>query len=97
MEISSKTIDEIDEEREKEDLKNEYSRRQIQLRPAMKDVLERQWEQTRHFDSPYVFLTPIGTPMIQDRLREHWKRAMDESKRDIGACMKRAKRSHPGP
>ena len=49
----------------------------------MKDVLERQWEQTRHFDSPYVFLTPIGTPMIQDRLREHWKRAMDESKQRI--------------
>lgn len=65
--------------REKEDLKNEYSRRQIQLRPAMVEVLERQWEQTKHFDSPYVFLTPIGTPIIQDRLREHWKRAMDES------------------
>ncbi|WP_319523435.1 Arm DNA-binding domain-containing protein [uncultured Desulfosarcina sp.] len=64
---------------EKEELKNEYSRRQIQLRPAMLEVLERQWEQTKHFESPYVFLTPIGTPIIQDRLREHWKRAMDKS------------------
>ncbi len=65
--------------KEKEELKNEYSRRQIQLRPAMLEVLERQWEQTKHLESPYVFLTPIGTPIIQDRLREHWKRAMDAS------------------
>ena len=48
--------------REKADLKNEYSRRRIELRPAMREVLDKQREQVRQFDSPYVFLTPIGTP-----------------------------------
>ena len=46
--------------REKTDLKNEYSRRRIELRPAMREVLDRQRHQVSRFDSPYVFLTPIG-------------------------------------
>lgn len=64
---------------EKTDLKNEYSRRDIELRPAMREILEKQREQVKGFDSPYVFLTPIGTPIIQDRLREQWAKAMKAS------------------
>jgi len=65
--------------REKTDLKNEYSRRDIELQPSMHQVLEKQREQVKDFNSPYVFLTPIGTPIIQDRLREHWAKAMKAS------------------
>lgn len=65
--------------REKADLKNEYSRRRIDIRPAMREVLDKQREQVRQFDSPYVFLTPIGTPVIQDRLRDQWSKAMKAS------------------
>jgi len=65
--------------REKTELKNEYSRRRIELRPAMRDVLDRQRHQVSRFDSPYVFLTPIGTPIIQDRLRQQWAKAMKAS------------------
>ena len=64
---------------EKEDLKTDESRRMIEIRPSMKKVLEDQWELTRHFESAYVFLTHIGTPIIQDRLREQWAKAMKES------------------
>lgn len=64
---------------EKEDLKTEESRRMIEIRPSIKKVLEKQWELTRDFESPYVFITPIGTPIIQDRLREQWARAVKES------------------
>jgi integrase len=65
--------------REKTDLKNEYSRREIELQPSIRKVLEKQREQVKKFDSPYVFLTPIGTPIIQDRLREQWAKAMKTS------------------
>ena len=65
--------------REKTDLKNEYSRRQIEIRPAMREVLDVQRHQVSRFDSPYVFLTPIGTPIIQDRLRQQWAKAMKAS------------------
>ncbi|UCF94551.1 MAG: tyrosine-type recombinase/integrase [Desulfobacterales bacterium] len=65
--------------REKSDLKNEYSRRRIELRPAMREVLEKQREQVKDFDSPYVFLTQVGTPIIQDRLRDQWSKAMTAS------------------
>jgi hypothetical protein len=62
----------------KDELKNTDSRRQIQLRPAVLEVLERQRAPTRHLESPCVFPTPIGTPIIQDLLSEHLKRAMGE-------------------
>jgi len=62
--------------KEKVTLKNKYSRRDIKLRPAMRDVLDKQREQVKDYDSPYVFLTPKGTPIIQDRLREQWAKAM---------------------
>jgi len=65
--------------REKTDLKNEHSRREIELRPEMSKVLDNQREQVKDIDSPYVFLTPIGTPIIQDRLREQWAKAMKAS------------------
>lgn len=65
--------------KEKAMLKNKYSRRDIELRPSMREILEKQREQVKDFDSPYVFLTPLGTPIIQDRLREQWAKAMDAS------------------
>ena len=64
---------------EKTELKNEYSRRDIELRPAMRHVLDKQREQVKDYDSPYVFITPKGTPIIQDRLREQWAKAMKAS------------------
>jgi integrase len=45
----------------------------------MREVLDKQREQVKDFDSPYVFITPIGTPIIQDRLREQWVKAMKAS------------------
>lgn len=65
--------------REKTDLKNEYSRRSIELRSAIRKVLDKQREQVKDFDSSYVFLTPTGTPIIQDRLRDQWSKAMEAS------------------
>ncbi len=64
---------------EKEDLKTEESRRMIEIRPCLQTVLESQWELSKHLESEYVFLTPTGTPIIQDRLREQWARAMKQS------------------
>ena len=64
---------------EKTDLKNEYSRRDIELQQPMREVLDKQREQVKDYDSPYVFLTPKGTPIIQDRLREQWAKAMEAS------------------
>ncbi|MBW2634007.1 MAG: site-specific integrase, partial [Deltaproteobacteria bacterium] len=64
---------------EKVDLKNEYSRRDIELQQPMRVILDRQREQVEEIESPYVFLTPKGTPIIQDRLREQWAKAMKAS------------------
>ena len=65
--------------REKEDLKTEDSRRQLEIRPALAKVLEAQWELTKDFKSPYVFINTLGRPILQDKLKDVWARAMAKS------------------
>jgi integrase len=65
--------------REKEDLKTADSRRAIEVRPSMKKILADQRKLTSSFDSPYVFINTKGRPILQDKLREHWARAMKKS------------------
>ncbi|MBI9086286.1 MAG: site-specific integrase [Desulfobacterales bacterium] len=65
--------------REKEDLKNEFSRRMIGIRPSLLAVLQAQRRQIDGFDSPYVFINTQGRPILQDKLREVWMRAMVKS------------------
>jgi integrase len=64
---------------EKEELKTEESRRRIELRPEMRKTLAAQWEQTQNFGSPYVFINSKGRPILQDKLREVWARAINKS------------------
>jgi len=65
--------------REKSDLKTEESRRRIEIRPSMRKVLEDQWELTKGFKSEYVFLNINAKPILQDKAREVWARAMKKS------------------
>ena len=65
--------------REKTDLKTEDSRRSIALRPAMARCLEDQRQLTEGTQSPYVFVNTEGRPILQDKLRELWARAMKKS------------------
>ncbi len=64
---------------EKEDLKTEDSRRRVEIRPAMRAALLKQWELTKDFNSPYVFINTRGRPILQDKLREIWAKAMKKS------------------
>jgi integrase len=64
---------------EKSDLKTEGSVRRIEIRPSMRKVLQAQRELTAGFESPYVFLNLEGRPILQDKLRELWARAMEKS------------------
>jgi integrase len=64
---------------EKADLKTTGSNRQIEIRLSMRQVLEEQRKQMANFNSPYVFLNMEGRPILQDKLRELWKRAMEKS------------------
>lgn len=65
--------------REKRELKTEASRRSIEIRPAMGRTLEAQKTMTADLKSPYVFLNLKGRPILQDKLRELWTRAMKKS------------------
>jgi integrase len=65
--------------REKVELKTEYSRRIIELRPSLKKALENQWELTKDFQSEYMFINSEGRPILQDKLREVWARSMARS------------------
>ncbi len=65
--------------KEKEDLKTEDSRRMIEIRPALRKVLDVQFELTRAEKSPYVFINTEGRPILQDKLREVWARVMVKS------------------
>jgi integrase len=65
--------------KEKDDLKTEESRRAIEIRPAMREVLDAQFELTRAVKSPYVFINTEGRPILQDKLREVWARVMEKS------------------
>jgi integrase len=64
---------------EKSDLKTAVSNRRIEIRPSMRKVLEEQQAQLADFQSPYVFLNLEGRPILQDKLRELWMRAMKKS------------------
>jgi integrase len=65
--------------KEKAELKTEDSRRSIAIRPAMAKVLEDQKKLTANFHSPYVFINTQGRPILQEKLRELWVRAMKKS------------------
>ena len=64
---------------EKAELKTAASNRRIEIRPSMKQVLEEQQIQLTYLQSPYVFLYMEGRPILQDKLRELWMRAMKKS------------------
>jgi len=64
---------------EKQDLKTAGSRRFIEIRPPMQMVLADQKKLTSAFDSPYVFINTKGRPILQDKLRELWSRAMPKT------------------
>jgi len=82
--------------REKQDLKTKESRRQLEIRPSLRRVLEEQKELTREFDSPYVFINTKGRPILQDKMREIWARVIKKS----GLRYRRMRRPdtplHPG-
>jgi integrase len=65
--------------KEKADLKTEESRRSLAIRPAMAATLAAQKQMTESVDSPYVFFNTEGRPILQDKLRELWSRAMKKS------------------
>ena len=65
--------------REKKELKTPQSYRTIGIRPSMAKTLAAQRELVAKFDSPYVFLNIQGRPILQDKLRELWARAMEKS------------------
>jgi integrase len=64
---------------EKEELKTEDSRRRVQIRPGMQAVLSHQRQQCKHFNSAYVFVTPQGGPISQDKLYAIWTRALQNA------------------
>jgi integrase len=64
---------------EKATLKTEESRRSIAIRHEMAKTLETQKQMTESFESPYVFINTEGRPILQDKLRELWARAMKKS------------------
>ncbi|UCG81347.1 MAG: tyrosine-type recombinase/integrase [Desulfobacterales bacterium] len=60
-------------------LKTQESHRSIRISPSVGKVLERQKELTATLKSPYVFLNMEGRPILQDKLRELWARALKKS------------------
>jgi integrase len=65
--------------RKKTDLKTEESRRRIEIRPSIRKILEDQWEVTKSYNSPYVFLNMKGRAVLQGKAREVWARALKRS------------------
>jgi integrase len=65
--------------KEKADLKTADSRRAIEIRPSMQKALDDQKLITKGYDSSYVFINTQGRPILQDKLRELWARAMKKS------------------
>ncbi|MEN8211620.1 MAG: tyrosine-type recombinase/integrase, partial [Thermodesulfobacteriota bacterium] len=55
------------------------SRRMIQIRPTLRKILDRHWKQAKEFQSPYVFINNFHRPVLQDRARAVWERAMKKS------------------
>ena len=65
--------------KEKQELKTQESRRFIEIRPSMQKVLEEQSEMTKGFDSPYVFVNTHGNSVNQGTLSKQWRVAMIKS------------------
>lgn len=59
---------------EKDDLKTESSIRTIELRPTVREILDRQKAMTAKFNSEYVFINIHGRPINQDKMRQLWER-----------------------
>ena len=64
---------------EKTDLKTQGSHRRIKITSSHENVLEKQKELTKRFNSPYVFVNTYGRPILQDKLREMWARVIKKS------------------
>jgi len=64
---------------EKSDMKTTESRRRITIRPTMARILQNQKDLTAHLESLCVFVNTAGRPILQDKLRELWKRVMKKS------------------
>ena len=64
---------------EKSDLKTSESNRRIEIRPSLRKILEEQRIQTADYQSPYIFINTENRPILQDKLRELWMRAMKRS------------------
>lgn len=65
--------------REKQDLKTESSYRIIELTSVIKEILASQRKMSSKFKSDYVFVNRQGRPILQDKLRELFQRAMQKS------------------
>lgn len=65
--------------KEKKDLKTDSSNRLVAITKTIREILDRQRELTRKFDSPYIFVNRQGRPILQDKLRELWHRHMEKS------------------
>jgi len=66
--------------REKMDLKTEDSRRSLAIRSNMAEILANQKQLTKNVQSPYIFINTEGRPILQDKLRELWTRAIKKSR-----------------
>jgi len=64
---------------EKAELKTAASNRMIETRPSVRAALEEQRAQMVSSQTPYVFVNMEGRPILQDKLRELWKRALVKS------------------
>ena len=60
---------------EKADLKTDESARRMELRPNMRETLDRQWELSKQFGSRYVFVNTEGRPIKQENLGRIWRKA----------------------
>jgi integrase len=61
---------------EKADLKTDESARRMELRPNMRETLDRQWELSKQFGSQYVFVNTEGRPIQQENLGRIWRKAL---------------------
>lgn len=65
---------------EKAELKTEGSFRGIELRPKMIETLQAQWEMTKGFGRPYVFVNTEGRPIQQENLgNKIWRLALEKA------------------
>jgi hypothetical protein len=61
-------------------MKTAASNRRVAIQPSMKQILSEQNKQTEGFQTLYVFINTAGRPILQDKLRELWRRTFRRSK-----------------